>query len=197
MRWTIGIAALFLGGLAGGVLGAALFRSAPAEPRSATPAAAPAAGPAVGDDALALAIRDLRLEIRDLRAALTEPRPDSARTPAGAAPAGPDQERLVAALEALARALSPGARPGSTGTGRSAPLIVPRGPPRHDLLRDVRAMDEEQRGRTYRFLTYQEVLDRFGRPDQVYRGGQWMYEDPDSGDEITFYFEDGLLLNIR
>jgi hypothetical protein len=199
MRWTvvIGIAALFAGGLLGGLIGATWRAEPPPAAGNATPRAAVPAGEVsgTGDATLKVALAGLTREVRRLREAL-DGRSGEERTSVEPAASGEVDERLVSALESLARALSSGRRPGSGASRPAAPLIVPVAPPRRDLLRGLAARESEERSHDHRFLTYQEVLDRFGKPDYVWAGGRWVYEDPDTGENLEFKFEDGLLIAI-
>jgi hypothetical protein len=204
MRWTVvlAVAALFLGGFLGGLIGTMWHADGPPADRVPTAGATPlAARPAseVRDGELTVALADLTREVQRLREALDARPAGVARTSVGAGADAPAEvtERLLAALESLDRSLSSGRRPGSGAGTQAAPLVLPSGNPRHDLIAELRAIkDDEARSRRHRFLTYQQALDRFGVPDQVYSGGRWIYEDPVTQRETQFTFEDGLLIRI-
>ena len=56
-------------------------------------------------------------------------------------------------------------------------------------------VDESARSSKLRFSTYQQVLDRFGPPDDVYEDGSWYYEVPPS-DNLSFKWFDGMLIHV-
>jgi hypothetical protein len=195
MRMALGAGALFLGGVSGGVLGSALFRT-PEERSTVAPMESIAAP---RDDGLRAAIEALAAELR--RANLAAPVDDGLRVPAdggGGAPT-PTAEfaALTAALERLTQALGQARGTVAGGGIGVTPLVLP--PPGHHAanLSALLAMDPEEASRQFRLWTYQQVVDHFGRPDQVYEGG-WAYELPEPGDrrEFTFRFIDGFLSRI-
>lgn len=195
LRTALGAGALFLGGLIGGWIGSAMFR-APTAPASA---ASPGDGAPRSDDALRAAIEALTAEMR--RASLVTPVDDGLREPVngeGAPPAAAqDFGAVVAALDRLTQALGQ-ARGGVAGGGIGiSPLVVPGPGSRKDALARLVGRSAEELALEHRFLTYQQVLDRFGRPDEV-SADSWSYR-LDSGAEsndFTFVFVDGYLMNI-
>jgi hypothetical protein len=195
LRTALAAGALFLGGLFGGVLGSALFR-APAAPASG---ASPGDGAPRSDEGLRAAIEALTVEVR--RANVVAPVDDDLRAPVdgeGTVPAGEqDFGAVVAALDRLTQALGQ-ARGGVAGGGIGiSPLVVPGPGSRGDALARLVGRSAEELAVEHRFLTYQQVLDRFGRPDEV-SNGSWLYRTG-SGDQrevFTFQFVDGYLMNI-
>ena len=200
---VVGIGALFIGALVGGVIGASfatpVITARPAEAtgaRPVTPGAAAQTG-LPSDARLLLALDDLATEVGGLREAFEQraSTPASTRTSPGGGT--PELERLAELLEVLATSLKTLPRAG-TGPGfQGAPLVVPRGEPRRDRLADVAELPQEDRSRDLRFLTYQQVLDRFGHPDEVTQNGVWLYFDPDTEKiSLEFRFHDGLVTNV-
>jgi hypothetical protein len=194
LRTALAAGALFLGGLFGGVLGSALFR-APAAPASG---ASPGDGAPRSDEGLRAAIEALTVEVR--RANVVAPVDDDLRAPVdgeGTAPAvEQDFGAVVAALDRLTQALGQ-ARGGVAGGGIGiSPLVVPGPGSRKDALARLVGRSPDELGLEYRFMTYQQVLDRFGRPDSV-SADSWHYElgDPEQTD-FTFQFVDGYLMNL-
>lgn len=180
-------------GLCGGVAGALIVGvqpSAPVPSASFTSTATPPQDPALRD-----VLTDLTREVRTLHESLTTRLAEPTRSPALAS-AMPDVDRLVAALEAFAK--NANASPATASTsGRNAPaLILPTRPRDERLLRELVQTEYVVRSRQYRFLTYQQVLDRFGRPDEVQSDGSWYYDLSESG-ELNFKFFDGMLVNIE
>ena len=205
---VVGIGALAVGGLLGGVIGAFLgLRLAGPAPeawplipsQAEDPTVAPrgrdgqAARPDDSEAGLLRAIDELTAEVRGLRAAFEQP--TSARTsPEGGTP---ELERLAELLEVLTTSLKTQPRAG-TGPGyQGSPLVVPRGEPRRDRIADVAELPQEARSRDLRFLTYQQVLDRFGHPDEVTQNGVWLYFDPATEKiSVEFRFVNGLVTNV-
>jgi hypothetical protein len=195
-RAALGVGALFVGGLLGGLLGSALFA------RGGAPGGGAPAGERVvveSDPQLRAAIEALTRELR-LRAADAPVTVGGAREAvreANGAPAG-DFGALAAALDRLTQDLEQ-ARGGVAGGGIGVtPLVLP--PPGHRAanLRALLAMDDEEASRQFRLWTYQQVLDRFGRPDYIHEGGRWTYVLPEGNgnSEFTFRFTDGFLSGI-
>jgi hypothetical protein len=104
---------------------------------------------------------------------------------------------VVASLDRLTQALGQ-ARGGVAGGGIGiSPLVVPPPGSRKDALARMVGLTTEELALEHRFLTYQQVLDRFGRPDAV-SADSWFYQlgsGPDLKD-FTFKFTDGYLMNI-
>lgn len=200
---VVGIGALFIGALVGGVVGAAFGRpvldglsggEAPSTVGAAETGAGVAArpgGPADGAELLR-ALGALTEEVRGMRTDL------EARSGERTAPGGgtPELERLAELLDVLATNLKNSARPGTAPGYQGAPLLLPPGEPHRNRLADLGDLPEDERGKANRFLTYQQVLDRFGAPDHVTRDGIWLYVDPLSDVEIQFHFKDGLVTNV-
>ena len=179
-------------GLCGGIAGAWIAGAQP--PAPAPNAALTSSTPPLADTALRDALTDLTHEVRALHESLTTRMAEPTRSPALAS-STLDLERLVAALESFARVASE-SPPTSGATGRSAaPLILPTRPRDQGRLLELAQTDFETRSRQHRFLTYQQVLDRFGQPDDVYENGLWRYELPDSN-SLLFRFFDGMLIRI-
>ena len=202
----IAIGALFIGALVGGVLGTALGRpvidsltGASAPVQSPPPggraegAARPGSLGAGGDGAASLlALGDLTAEVRGMREDLND-EPSRRTSPEGGTP---ELERLAELLDLLASNLKNSPRAGTSPGYQGAPLVTRAGEPNRNRLADLADTPEEERSAPIRFLTYQQVLDRFGTPDQVSNEGVWMFEDPLSRVELYFFFKDGLLMNV-
>jgi hypothetical protein len=193
----LGLAALFLGGLTGGVLGSMLLGKARAEraPQTASPDPANEAT----ERELARAIEELALRIRALGEPSTDDNPLSDRQPVSD-PTTDDasaEERLAAALDRLSTALELAqgrAAPGGIGI---TPLVLPPMGSKLAALEALAGRDWEEVSREYRFWTFQQVLDRFGRPDRIEQD-RWIYE-LDLGDGVkafSFQFSQGYLTNI-
>jgi len=195
-RTALGVGALFVGGLLGGLLGSALFS------RDATPGPVGSASERVvvaSDPQLREAIEALTRELR--RAGVATPADGERRAPAngeGTAPAAQqDFGAVIASLDRLTQALGQ-ARGGAGGGGIGiSPLVLPSAGSRADALAGLAGRSAEDLSREYRFLTYQQVLDRFGRPDEV-SANSWLYRFG-SGEALqvfTFKFSDGYLTNL-
>jgi hypothetical protein len=178
-------------GLAGGALGT-LLRNGPGEATIDT--SRPVAG-AAQDPALRIAVEELTREVRALHESLGN-RLEAPTREVASTNAPVDLDRLVAAIETLST--SPGVLSGATGSAarHAAPLVGtdrPRNVPRlRELLQEI---DVEARSRKHRFLTYQQVLDQFGAPDNVYENGTWHYDLAEAG-ALEFQFFDGMLIQI-
>jgi len=212
----VGIGALFAGAVLGAVLGVRLGPrfGGPAGARgpgapgaegaagadgatsadAATPEGPAAARPQPADagSALVRALGELTGEVHQLREEL--------RTrPAGRSPVdggSEEQDRLVHLLDVLTSNLETATRTG-TGPGyHGSPLLLPTGEALRNRLADEADLSEQERSRNNRFLTYQQVLDRYGPPDQVSDAGIWIYKDPLTGVELNFHFKDGLVTNV-
>jgi len=192
----LGFVTLFLGGVVGGVLGSALLGRGAAQPAPIT--AVPGTGPAIVDTELARALQELSDEVRRMRS--TSPAPDAGErrpvTEEGEAPAL-DEERIVTALERLTLALQAAqgrAAPGGIGI---TPLVLPAPGSRQGALLELVGRDWEENSKEYRFWTFQQVLDRFGRPDEV-SDDRWLYRiETREGEEFfSFQFSQGYLMNI-
>lgn len=194
-RAALGLGALFVGGLLGGLLGTVFFA------RGSVPEGAGATGERVevqSDPRLLAAIEELTRELR-VRAADAPAAGGGAREAVRAgenAPAG-DFGALAAALDRLTQALEQ-ARGGAAGGGIGiTPLVVPRGGARTEALARLAGRSAEDLAGELRFLTYQQVLDRFGAPTNVTADG-WYYTlgAGDAAVTFTFQFRDGFLINV-
>lgn len=178
-------------GLAGGAVGT-LLRGPPRD--AAIDTSRPSAS-AAQDPALRVAIEELTREVRALHETLGN-RLEAPTREVASTSAPVDLDRLAAAIERLTT--SSGALSGATGsTARhAAPLVGtdrPRNAPRlRELLQDA---DYEVRSRKHRFLTYQQVLDQFGAPDDIFENGKWYYDLAEGG-ALEFQFYDGMLTHI-
>ncbi len=191
---VLALLALLFGGVAGGVLGVALLQPSPAEaPRTAAPAAV-----AELDPALAKAIEELAREVRLLGGpAPTADAPE--RTPVGHEGAESfDPKELIAALDRLTQALKAAQGRASPGGIGITPLILPSGGKRLDALESLSGRGWQELSRDHRFWTYQQVLDRYGPPDEVNGSGQWLYMLPlaDGERSLTFTFVQGYVANV-
>ena len=190
-----GLVTLFLGGVVGGVLGSALIGRAAVQPGPA--AATPLTAPTGADPELVQAIEQLVDEVRRARNAPVEVGASERRPVGGASPPALDEDRVVAALDRLTLALQAAqgrATPGGIGI---TPLVLPPPGSHRGALEALIGRDWEEISREYRFWTFQQVLDRFGRPDEV-SDDRWLYFVPHGDDEeiYTFQFSQGYLMNI-
>lgn len=182
----------FLAGLLGGAASVALLpgRSGPSEP-------APASS---GLESLDRHVQELTREFSALRAAAALPAPRSELAPGApveslhpAADAG--LAALVARLdELLARSSSLGAS--------SLPSIVIPDPKVTEAARRalIQAEPEDVKGEIV-LMNYQQIVERFGRPDAVYANDNgsvnWVYIDAATNAQRYLTFVDGLVLNWR
>jgi hypothetical protein len=198
-RIALGTGALFLGGLLGGIVVAWMVSRS-------VPAGGSVAGTSVGQAELAGVLRELVDEVARLgrvetlvRASEREP---AAGEPPGTSLGGGDEAaRVVAALDRLTEALASAPARAATGAGGgNAPLVMPPAGSRKDALAALVGREWDQLSREHRFWTFQQVLDRYGPPDEVTNGGQWLYHYPDnkgaSYQTFSFQFADGYLTNI-
>jgi hypothetical protein len=197
---------LFAGGACAGVIGSILIAPAPARD------AARAANPNEISDALArLADEVSHLNERLARApdaTASAPAREAAAAGAGAPGASSrSEEEMLVLLRRLSAALaapSPGVSPGSVA------LAVPESPSpqeraalgaRFKGLGASRDEREAEITRSHVLLTYQQILDRYGRPDDVsaFQGGMtWTYKlskDEDGGETLVWFdFADGIVV---
>jgi hypothetical protein len=83
--------------------------------------------------------------------------------------------------------------------GDRAPLIAPASTPDSHLLDEIRGQPFVERNKTYLLWTYQQVMDRFGRPDLIgswSNGLSWWYRG-NSGKTVYFDFSDGRVSQVR
>jgi len=190
-----GLVALFFGGVVGGVVGSILV----ARPSTAggDAAATPGASAEGVDPALVRTIEELVDEVRRLRTAPESRTPPERRPVAGEGKPELDEERIVAALDRLTLALQVAQGRASPGGIGITPLVLPAPGSRRGALEELLGRDWEEISREYRFWTFQQVLDRFGRPDEV-SDDRWLYLVPHGeGEEVfTFQFSQGYLMNI-
>ena len=190
------LAVLFGGGIVGGLLGAMLM-ARPQEPPASQPAG-PSSPATALDPELAHAIGELAAEVRDLRQTRGDPSARE-RKPAGETDGAPaqDPDRLVTALDRLSLALEQAqgrAAPGGIGI---TPLVLPPLGSKSGAVDALVGRDWEEISREYRFWTFQQVLDRFGRPDMI-DDERWIYRSLGGESEaiFTFQFSQGYLMNI-
>ncbi len=177
-------------GFAGGVAGA-MFLGAGPPATSREPPSSIASAPQ--DPALRVALDELTREIRALHESLGN-RLESPTRQAAPTSAPVDLDRLTAAFDRLATSSGALGAPAS-GAARYAPLIGTDRPPNLPRLRELQQVDSDVRSRTHRFLTYQQVLDQFGAPDEIYENGKWYYDLAESGG-LEFQFFDGMLIHV-
>jgi hypothetical protein len=191
----LGVATLFLGGLAGGMLGTTFLARTPSEQTPQT--ASPNAAPGESSRELARAIESLAARIQ----ALGERPAETARNDRQpiADPASPalQEDRVVAALDRLSSALelSQGrAAPGGIGI---TPLVLPPPGSKRVALEALVGRGWEDLSREFRFLTFQQVLDQFGRPDLV-ENESWVYllDGGDAEKSFRFQFAQGYVMNV-
>jgi hypothetical protein len=84
---------------------------------------------------------------------------------------------------------------------RGSVLRVPQGEPDRaailalQLERENEDGGEEKVTRAHRLWTFQQVLDRYGRPDEITPHEdyiEWIYYLPEHGDNFDFHFVDGM-----
>ena len=194
-------------GAAGGALGAMLLLDR--EPRIHDPVPTRTIDPAAVENGVG-ALRDLASEVRLLRESMPTSVPVQAEAPG-------DQrvpmetarsERLERALERIAEGLEaqrsfsagPTGSPGSPAADLGPrPTRAPFKPKVADLLEDLRAIDAGVRNRPYYFWSVDEILERFGCPDEISssEGGGWrlFYQVGEEG-YVNFYFAQRLLTEI-
>lgn len=200
---TLGAAALLLAGaLAGGVLGSLLFSTA--APLSVT-------GGHVDNAELVTAMRALTEQLQQFGArqgiATAAPvvitnRQDAAAIPA---PAKTGEARIVELLERISAALATGSGPVRSGGAAPPRITVPPlgDAQRRELLGTYAAnsVDTDAASRDFFFMSYQNILDRFGRPDRIsewHGGQQWSYiiKNDEREDEFYFRFLEGFVVSI-
>ena len=193
-RLALGTAALFVGGLLGGLLGSALFAS------RSTPTGGVGVAERVlttTDESLSAAIEALtrELRVRDVPAVVDGGEREVVRADGTTAPT--DFGEVVAAMDRLTRALERSPAGGATGGVGVTPLVLPGPGNRPDQLAQLVGRDWQELSREYRLWTYQQVLDRFGRPDEI-SSGAWLYRlvQGGQGHTFTFNFQDGYLTNV-
>ena len=192
-RTTLGVGALFLGGLLGGLLGGALFGGG----SERTWGAPPERVVFERDEELVEALRALT---RELQVRGADDAPQSAPREAlrdDGSTVSADLADVVTALERLTTALERSPAAGGGGIGVT-PLALPATGARPDRLSQFVGRDWKDFSREYRLWTYQQVLDHFGKPDEIQGGGTWLYELQQGGDTrvYTFKFVDGYLAAI-
>ncbi len=182
------------------------------------PAAAPPPEGLSSDDAGAGQSRQLGAILEELRslsgdlalaAAASPRRGASARQPSDGSsrrtPAGDDEPTASGMQELLARCttLLERVERGTAQTRLQALRLDPPDTSRDALVQFDRTGDARQAfSRDHILWTYQQVLDQYGKPDEVYSGEQgvgWYYEvNHTSGGllGITFQFMDGLLVGV-
>ena len=182
---------------AGGMLANRWIGSAPA-PSSVAPSSPPAVETARADEVLV----ELAAEVRRLRQTLEQFAAGAAtREPAGNAAQGNADEihLLVEELRSLVRS-APDRRAPVSGA-RTPELVLP--PPGLRPRAAPRVIDLEEGGnmeqvnREHILWTYQDLLDAYGRPDEISQDGnglEWLYQG--DGYRTRFYFADGLLLCV-
>lgn len=147
--------------------------------------------------ALAKAIEELSRRVVDLgdelRATRTTAREGPQRQSLGEGePASPS---LEATLQRLSIALERGLAASAHTTVR-----IPRTVPHEPFPRATSSEDRQRIEREHLLMSYQDVLDRFGRPDQVSHSAQgiptWFYLDEDGHVVLSATFIDGLLVKL-
>ena len=194
--------AILLSGLFGLGLAAA-FTLAGASPQSPS-------APAIESDAardLAPAVRSLVQQIdrleralaaavevrRELPVAGVEGGGGAARpAPASAASSMAAGDERPARREAAASAPSPGAR--------ALALDGAALPKQSEALVPLMSQNEEDRSRAHWFLTYQQVLARYGRPDSMDVSPEgtlvWIYNEAHTRGQLGFTFFDGFVVRV-
>jgi hypothetical protein len=195
-------------GAAGGALGTMLLLDR--EPRIHDPVPTRTIDPGAVENGVG-ALRDLASEVRLLRESmpasvpLRSEAPGNQRVPIETA----QSDRLERALERIAegleaqRSFSEGSRDSggsiAADLGTHRPTRAPFKPKAADLLEDLRAVDAGVRNRPYYFWSVDEILERFGCPDEISssEGGGWrlFYQVGEEG-YVNFYFAQRLLTEI-
>jgi len=140
------------------------------------------------DGALALELQQLREQIAG----------SSARVPVGG-PLGSTEsiEMRLAAIENLVKGRM---LIFDRTISRGSSLRLPSGEPDRAALMALQQQEELEGGsdqvvQAHRMWTYQQVLDRYGRPDEVSSHEdylEWIYHIPETGDNFDFHFVDGM-----
>ena len=141
-----------------------------------------------GDGALALEVQQLRDQIAGA----------GARVPVGG-PLGSAEaiEMRLAAIENLVKGRM---LIFDRTISRGSALRLPPGEPDRAALMALQQQEELENGSeqvvaAHRMWTYQQVLDRYGRPDEVSSHEdylEWIYHIPETGDNFDFHFVDGM-----
>lgn len=198
---------LFIGGAAGGVVGSLLFTTA-------SGARGDSGSTIHGESSeLLSAIRQLSGEIQQLAGRPSAAASSPANVPRENTkfPAGDPAsiEKLTMSLDRLAAALASAPRGSSSAITPPRPFGVPEltAVQRNDFLLKYMDRDEDEASRDFHFMTAQQVLDKFGRPDRMAArqdGVEWSYvlktTSPDGGmSEYTFRFviSDGYVVQVR
>ena len=190
---------LFLGGLvlvcAGSAVGSLLtvaFLGAPEAQASSAPPAP--ASVTVETEALRRAVEDLTRELRvaapTLRSEIPVEMPASLRIPGSASD-------LLPGSEPPERLRSEGST-SHAGLGALAATVHPPTPEQRDLMQELLGIEHAPRQKSHQFWTYQQVLERYGSPDEILGDASmsWFYKDPRTGITTQMKFCEGVLIAI-
>ena len=217
---------LFGGGVFAGFGGAEVLsapdpgdRSAPRDEVPRVSAPTPTRERTADSDELAAALVDLRLTLESLRGALDSwaalpAAEESRRIPVSEADGRETDEGLAASIRALAAAVQTLPR-GGGGSESEANLRVPAWIDRgvafatDNLKASYRVEDDgeaaEEALRAFRsahmFWTKQEILDRYGKPDSIYREDdfvEWCYQlsSTNESEDVDFSFDGGVVVGV-
>ncbi len=173
------------------------------------------------EEDLTAAIRELRGTLDSLQgflqlsASTPQPVVESKRAPAGETQSMEEIRDLGASIDAFAAALR-GFEARSAAVKKTGGLVVPGWVDRaaafgtDDLKRLHRAhrgedgtdMATQEWCSRHLFLTMQEILDRYGRPNSIYRDDGflvWCYlrEVPGEVEDVDIYFHEGMVANVE
>lgn len=171
--------------------------------RPAVPFPASTLSAGSGSDELIVAMESLRVEIVRMRErieTMPEATGSSARVDAisgSALVAGDVQVELRKVTDQLAQTAEALRSAAARTGGDRAPLTPPSSVDPAPLEALIRAQPDENKD-AHQLWTYQQVMDRFGRPDRIGRedgGMYWIYTGK-SGSAI-FHFADGRVLYVR
>jgi hypothetical protein len=203
------LAGAFAAGAAGGFLASLLWLQ-PSR-GAAEPAARGGEREAPGDlkEAVARLESTVRLLADRLDRAVAAPASQGnarERAVAGGGAANPNKDEILAAIDRLAAAISGPGAPGARAPGAPPLALSPQLSQKKlaetlasfDATNDRQAVTDE-----HLFLTYQQILDRYGRPSRAMpfnSGVLWEYEIKNTEGSVTgtigISFYDGMVLEV-
>ena len=127
------------------------------------------------------------------------PKLTQSRSQAGAAVDGATLAELNEAMNRLTQAVDAMRLAGIASRGEGAALVAPRTAPDPAELEAFTRADIRSQAKPYLLNTYQQVVDRFGMPDDVAFNESaitWIYRTK-AGGVVYFTFAGGLLANSR
>jgi len=201
----VSLSAAFLAGAAGGFLGSQLWLQGPRGGAEGSPRGDRESAAELNESMRQLTAELRRLADRPARAA-DGASPTSTVRESAAAPApglNPNKDEILAAIDRLTIAIGGS---GASHATSSTPLVATTPPQLKKLTEISEALDHgdsEAVSPPYFFLTYQQVLDRFGKPTGIFAHDghvRWEYSIPNPGSEdhrtVTFDFIDGFVIRV-